>query len=121
MIRAEFNGIVQQIMEHLLDLFHICPGVQLFSGKNQFKENMTSGAVSLISGGSFFYGLVDIKGLNVQETFLDIQFIQGEEAFCELFQTVSLLGNDLQVFILHFHGNRTVHHCFHIAFYGGKR
>lgn len=30
MIRAEFNGIVQQIMEHLLDLFHICPGVQLF-------------------------------------------------------------------------------------------
>ena len=46
MIRAEFNGIVQQIMEHLLDLFHICPGVQLFSGKNQFKENMTSGAVS---------------------------------------------------------------------------
>ena len=78
-IMAEFDGIVQKIIENLLDLFHICPDIEFMSGQEQFQTDLAAGADAFERSCGVFDCIVDVETVNVHHTFFHVQFVQCEQ------------------------------------------
>ena len=95
--------------------------IQSLTGQDQFKKDLTGCTGSLKRCGGAFDGLIDIKILDIQHPFVDIQLIQSQKTAGKLLKSFCFVGNDLEVFFLHFHRNCTIDHSFHITFDGSQR
>ena len=72
---AEFNGIVQKVIEHLLDFSHIRVHEQLVACQNQLNRHGPAFAGPLKGGGGVADDAVDIKNALVQQDSFGIQVI----------------------------------------------
>ena len=90
-IRTEFDCITEKIIQNLLDLFHVGLCQQLPAGQNQLQKNITAGAGTLKGSCGCFDYTVDIKRLNVQHTFLNIEFVESQKPAGKLFQTLCFI------------------------------
>ena len=108
LLRAEFNGIVNEVIEYLLNLSHIGPHKQGLAGQQKFDGNPFLPAGALKGFGSAFYDTVDVKIRIIQLPSLFIQIVQSQETLGQLVEAVGFMHHDFQVFLLHFRRNGTV-------------
>lgn len=98
-IMAEFNGIVNKIIEYLLDFTHICVDHLDIIGKNQLKADAFFAAGTLKGSSSIFYDSVDIK-ISPGKIALCIQRVQGQHALCQLVQALRFRNDPGKVFLI---------------------
>ena len=107
-VSAEFYGIVNQIIENLLDFFEICGYQELFSGQDKIKRNLPRCADSLKGCCGIPDYLIDIKDSEVQFALLLVNAVERENTVGQLGQSLSFCQDDAQVFLLHLRRNGSV-------------
>ena len=120
-LRTELNGIVNQIVKHLLNLHHICMDKESLSCEKQLNGDPPVSAGSLKGSGCGFDHIVDIKIRVIQMTSFLIQVIQSQKTFCQLIEPVCFKHYDLQIFFLEFGRNGSVQDGFGVTFDRGQR
>ena len=118
---AELDGIVDQVVEDLLDLFPVRVHVQVAGGQNELNGNLPLCADALKGGGRVLDDLVYVENLLVQENVLCVKLVQRQQILGQVRQPLCLKEDDVQVFLLHFRRDGPVCHGLHIALDGGER
>ena len=95
MIRAELDGIVQKIVQHLLNLVHIRLHKKLFSCKEKLQADAPFGTETFEGGGGDSNNMIDIKALYVHKALFVVQLSKYHQVLGELFQTLRLVGDDV--------------------------
>ena len=95
---------------------------QLVSGQNQFQHNAFFIAGALEGSRRLSNDLIDVKicfikdGLSVSAVLIEL-----DQSACQLGQMLRLRDDNVQLFILHLHRDRSVEHRFHIALTRSQR
>ena len=118
---GKFDGIVQEVVEHLLDLSHIRVDIQLIAREHQFDGDPLLLAGSLKGSSRVPDYRIQIKIRFFQNHSSGIQVIQGKKAVGQLGQPVGFVQDDMQIFFIHLRRNRSVQHGLQIAVDGGQR
>ena len=118
---AELDGIVQKVVEHLVDLALVRVDCQMFGGKEKFDGYFFLGTGAFKRGGCIFYDLVDVKFLPVQQDIFAVELIESQKILGQVCQSFCLKQDDLQIFFVHFRGNGAVCHGFDISLDGSQR
>ena len=89
---------------------------QLIAGQDQLQHNAFRIACALEGGRRLPDDFVDVKIRFVEDRFsVPAVLIELDQSACQLGQTLRLRDDNVQVFILHLHRDRSVEHRFHIA------
>ncbi len=88
---AEFDRIVQQVVENLLDLVYIGEYIHLVAGQYQFDGDGPFAAGALKGGGHIADHAVDIKIGFVQHNSLGIQIVERQQAVGQLCQALRFI------------------------------
>ena len=118
---AEFDGVVDEVVEHLLDLAHVRIDVGFPVREQQFDGNAPGGTGSFKGGGGIFDDRIDVETAFAQTVLLRVHGIQGQKAAGQLGQPLRFPQDDVQIFFLHVEGNRPVQHGLDVSFDGGQR
>lgn len=97
---AEFDRIVNEVIEHLLDLAHVGGDVQLLIGQDQLEGDLLFEAGSLEGLDGHLDSVVDVEVGDVQHGTVRVEFVQFQHALGQLVQTVCFHEDDIQVFVL---------------------
>lgn len=76
---AEFDGVVDEIVEHLLDLAHVCVDVGFPVREKQLDGDASGGADPLERGSRIFDNRVDVKTASAQTVLLRIHGVQRQK------------------------------------------
>ena len=76
---TEFDGIVQKIVENLLDFMRICIDHGFLWKKEKLDGNMLFGADPFEGICGLFDHFLNIKGFFVQKKLLGVKFVEGEQ------------------------------------------
>ena len=79
-IAAEFDGVVNKVVQHLLDFSIVSGDLQGLSGQEQLDRNMFGGAGSLKGGGGILDNSVDVEICNIQQIALGVYIVQRQHA-----------------------------------------
>ena len=118
---GKFDGVVDQIVQHLLDLSHICRDVQCRRWDDQADGDLPGGADAFEGRRCVFDHGVDVEGGDLQHVPFAVYVVQCQQALGQFVQPVCLEQDDVQVAVLHFRRDCAVGDGFHIAFDGGQR
>lgn len=117
---AELDRIVQQVVEHLLDFFHIRVHVHLVPGENHLDGDGLLPAGPLKGRGGAADDAVDVEIRPLQEHPLGVQVVQGQQAVGELGEALRLGEDDVQVLVMHLRRDGAVDHGLQVASDGGQ-
>lgn len=118
---AEFDGVVHQIVEHLLDLHHVCIHIHLVSCQDQIDGYHLLAACSLEGHCRIFDDLINVKYAPVKDQPLCREVVEREQGVGQFGQAVCLVQDDADIFLVHLGGDRAVEHRLEISAHGGER
>lgn len=107
---AEFDGIVDQIVENLLNAVLVGVDIEHAAGQDQLQRNFLFQAGLLKGSGHLPDGRIDVKICPVQNHSLGVQVVQRQKIIGQLGQTVGLIQNNAEVFLMHFGRNGSIQH-----------
>ena len=119
-VSAEFHRVVDEVIEHLLDFFHIRVDRKARLVEKQGKTDAAFIAAALESFQRPVDDFVDVKIAHLHEIAVIVEGVQSQKTFREFFQAFRLREDDMEVPILDFYRNRSVENRLHIAFDGGQ-
>ena len=117
---AELDRIVQQVVEHLLDFFHIGVDVHGLAGEDHLYGDGLLAACPLEGGCGAADDGVDVEIRPLQKHPLGVQVVQGQQAVGELGEALRLVQHDVQVLVVHLRGDCAVDHGLQVAPDGGQ-
>lgn len=88
---AEFDGVVHQIVEHLLDFYHIRVHVHFVSSEDELDGDQFFAAGSLEGHRRVFDDLIDVEVASVQNHALGSQVVEREQGVGQFCQAVCLV------------------------------
>ena len=88
---TEFDGVIQQIIENLLDFIHVSNHVHLVTCEYKLYTNHLLTAGALKSGGDITDNGVNLKVCSIQHHTLGIQIVKGQKAVCQFRQAACLI------------------------------
>ena len=118
---AELDGVIQQIIEYLLDLVHIGHHIHFIACQHQFDGDGFGTAGALKRGRHGADRRVNVEISFVQHDSLCIQIIKRQKTVGKFCQPLGFIQKDGQIFFMHFERNSTVDHGFQIALDGSQR
>lgn len=118
---AELDGVVHEVVEHLLYLDHIRIDVHLIACEDKLNGDQPFTAGSLEGHCCIFDNLVQVKGALVENHALGGEVVEREQGVGQLGQTVRFVEYYTDIFFMQFGRNRAVKHRFEIAAHGGER
>ena len=81
---AELDGVVNEVVEHLLDLAHVRVNGQGIPQQKQLNSDLFGTAGALEGGCRIFDYIVDIKFWQIQHTSLAVEVVQGQQVLGQL-------------------------------------
>ena len=92
---TEFDGVIQQIIEYLLDFIHVRHHIHLVAREHKLNADHFLTAGALEGGGDIADHGVNLKVCFIQHHALCIQVVEGQEAVCQLRQTACLIQHNI--------------------------
>ncbi len=117
---AELDGIVQEVVENLLDFAHVCVDIQFCACEDKLDGDGLPAAGAFEGGGGAADDAVDLEICPIQEHSCGVQVVQGQEAVGEFGQAFCFVQHNVQVFVVGFHGDGAVDHGLQITSDGGE-
>ena len=115
---AELDGVVDEVVEHLLDLLPVRVHVEMAGSQEKLDGDPPLCTDPLKGGGRVLDDFVDVEDLLVQHQVPAVELVQGQQILGQIGQTLGLKEDDVQVFLLHFRRDRAVRHGLHISLDG---
>lgn len=117
---TEFNGIIQQIVNDLLDFFFVGVYLLRFAAQRENKLDILFLKLDFLGGCDGMNHSVDIENGGLQKEAVVVQAVQCQDILGQMGQTLCLIQNDFQIFILHFPRNRSIQDGLHVSLDGGQ-
>lgn len=118
---AELDRIINEIVEHLLDLAHIGGNIQLLAGQDQMEGDFLLKTGSLEGLDRHLDDIVDVKAGNVQHGAVGAVFVQFQHTLGQLIQPFCFQKDNVQILVLQLMRDGSVHDGLDIALDGGQR
>ena len=117
---AEFQGVVDEVVEDLLDLVQIRVDVEDPAGQDQPDADIAGAAGLFKGGGDIADDGIDVKVGALQEDRPGIEVVQGQKPLGQLREAVGLAQDDLQVVLVPLGRDGAVQHGLEEAPHGGQ-
>ena len=112
---AEFDRVVDEIVEDLLYFVHVGVNIENFAGQDQMDPNVLSPADLLEGSCHFADHVVDIPVGHLQDHSPGIEIVEGQKAVGQLGEALGLIEDDAEIVFVHFRRDRAVQHRFQKA------
>ena len=121
LVAAEFDRVVDEVVEDLLYFVHVGVNVEDAAGQDQADADLPAQADMLERGGDFPDDVVDVPVGHVEDHAPRVEVVERQQAVGELGEAVRLVEDDSQIVLVHLGRDRAVQHGLQESTDGSQR